>query len=196
MLAVTGVCFVSPIVHTNLFVGFGALVYNLMGYAPVRITHYTLLGCFPKHWMYVVSFFAQVAFTLTLAGAGFALSRKGHSEKKVTWLLVGAFLLYPIANRLFWYMNARVRGQDMLWFMNYKADFDQKPVPLFGNFYNFRFGEFCINMLVSAALYALAYWVITRYWPSLFRLQMLTVGALACIGGWVFWHMLLGPILY
>jgi hypothetical protein len=196
LLGVAGVCFIAPIIHTNLFVWFGLMVYRLMGYEPVRITHWTLLGCFPERWMQAVSYFAFLAFSIALASLGFVLSRKGYREKNLTWLLAGAFFLYPIANRLRGFIVTRIQDRGALWFVEQKAFFESRMMPVFGNLYNFRLAQFCINTVMSIALYALAYWVVTRYWDLRFRWQMLTVGALACVGGWFFWHLFLGRLLY
>ena len=193
LFTIATVCFIAPMVWANLRIGYVLLVYRLIGFIPNKVTYWTVFGCLTQNWMHVATFFAFEFLSFPFLIAGLLLSRKGCREKSTSWLLAGAALLYPIADRLIWTV---IRPQNPLWFIARRARFEKMPLTVFGDFYTFKWVAFWMNNAVTILMCVVIYIVVFHYWHKSFRQSMLIWGALACGLGWLSWFLGLGPVVY
>lgn len=140
---------------------------------PSRSRYWTVFGCLTKTWMHVAMFFAYQFLLLTFLITGLLLSRKGYREKSNRYLLAGAALLYPIADRLIWTI---IRPQNPLWFVAHRARFEKMPLAGFGDLYTFKWASFWMNNAVTILMCVVVYVVVFHYWYRSFRQSMLISG--------------------
>jgi len=195
-LAIAIVCFLAPALWVNLHISYVLWLYGRIGFTPTKITFWTVFGCFTHTWMYPVVFFANKARLLLTVGIGYRLSKKGHRERSLTYQLVGALLLYPIVNCFLGLGEDLILQRNPLWFIERKTQFTQQVLPIFGDFYVFKWVSFFASTMITVLLAIIAYQVVFKYWSTVFRFQIVSVGFVAAVFGCLYWYFWLGPILY
>ena len=127
-------CFLTTTVYMNFWTGEILLTDKLMGFTPVKVKFYGVLGCYTKNWMQVVTYFVRTLILAAIIFTGFLSSKKAFENKSTKRMIFSAFLLFPIANG--WADKIYLLFiENPLWFSDKKTFFEQQQVPIFGNAY-------------------------------------------------------------
>lgn len=186
-------CLLAPVFDAN-FSNLLTLVFDtVIGFEPAKITHFGVLGCYPETWMYVAAYLTFLPLSFALNILGYYLSQR----EQLIYKLIGALLLYRIVfaiaeSALFSVLG----GSHPLWFIEKKEMFLGESVPVFGNFYIYKWFSFILGICLQTFYLFLCYRVIFRSWDKQMRLYFFTYGAASCGLGLYLWYFVIGPLLY
>jgi hypothetical protein len=190
---VIGCCLLAPAFDANLTNAIALAFDALIGYTPVHITHFGILGCYPEQWMFVTAFFVfiPIIFTINIAGFRFSRSEQTHFKLLGALLLFGSIfhpaktILYEIAGNYHPFS-----------FIQNKGRLEEQIVPFFVNGYIFMWVKTIVNNGLQLFYLYLCYRVAFRYWDKQLRFYFFTYGAAACALGLYLWYFVIGPVLY
>lgn len=185
-------CLIAPAFDAN-FGNLRVLIFDkVIGFEPVRITHFGVLGCYTESWMGVAAVFTFVLENFILVLLGYKLSQHTNIHYK----LLGTLFLYSIPYALGFTVLNMAFGHYPFFFSENKERLLVKVVPVFGNAYIFMWVKSIVYQVLQLFYCYLCYRVVFYYWDKQMRIYFFTWGAIACALGLYIWYFLLGPVLY
>lgn len=186
-------CLLAPLIHLNLSNLFIYGVDLCMGFQPIKVTYFGVLGCYTQTWMYLVINSASLTKSILLLTIGYKLSQ--HSN--INYKLIGASFLCMIpfgyAEDLFMYI---FYNQNPFSSWALKESWKQDSIIIFNTYYNYKLVLNSISLVYSVTSLYLCYKIVSYHWPTQLRLLMFTLGILASATSVIIWYLWLGPILY
>jgi hypothetical protein len=163
-------CLVAPIFYANLHNLIVLTFDAAIGFKPVKITYFGVLGCMPDAWMYLAAFITFVPVGFTINMVGYTLSQK----KQTAYKLIGAVLLFGVVFRMAEeLLHIVVGGAHPLSFIRNKENYMLEVFPVFGNKYYFFWVRFVVEKSLLLFYFYLCYRVVKYYWDKRMRVYFL-----------------------
>lgn len=165
----------------------------MMGFHPVKVTYFGVLGCYTNTWMYLVINSASLAKSVLFLTIGYKLNQYSNINYKL--LGAGFLCMIPFAytQDLFMYIFFKINPLNG-WVL--RESWKQDSIIIFGNYYNYKLVLNLIAIVYSSITLYLCYKIVRYYWPTQLRLLVFTLGILASAASVTTWYFWLGPKLY